>query len=66
SSFLGNLTVVPIKDATGFYGWAFWIINESLSEQEILKLKQKKAFDPRKLLYLPTIFWIIALLEFDL
>ncbi|CAG8789816.1 9529_t:CDS:2, partial [Cetraspora pellucida] len=64
SSFLGNLTVVPIKDATGFYGWSFWIINESLSEQEILKLKQKKAFNPRKLLDLATIYWIVALLEF--
>ncbi|CAG8505991.1 10817_t:CDS:2 [Scutellospora calospora] len=86
SSFLANLTVVQIKDATGFYGWAFWfaaflcvisllvnvfyifvmkIINENLSEQELLKLKQKKTFSPRKLLYLPAIFWIIVLLEFE-
>ncbi|CAG8797255.1 21008_t:CDS:2 [Gigaspora margarita] len=65
SSFLANLTVVPIKDATGFYGWAFWIINENLSEQEIQKLKQKKTFNPRKLLYLPAIYWIFVLLEFE-
>ncbi|CAG8562036.1 5910_t:CDS:2 [Gigaspora rosea] len=65
SSFLANLTVVPIKNATGFYGWAFWIINENLSEQEIQKLKQKKTFNPRKLLYLPAIYWIFVLLEFE-
>ncbi|CAG8528576.1 9878_t:CDS:2, partial [Dentiscutata erythropus] len=86
SSFLGNLTVVPIWKGTGFYGWAFWfaaflcvvslvinifyifvmkIINENLSEQELQKLKQKKSFNPRKLLYLPVIYWIFVLLEFE-
>ncbi|RIB29423.1 major facilitator superfamily domain-containing protein [Gigaspora rosea] len=86
ASFLANLTVVPIKRAAGFYGWAFWfaallcvvslvinvvyiyvmkLINENLSEQEIKKLKQKKSFNPRILLYLPTIYWIFVLLEFE-
>ncbi|CAG8446828.1 13734_t:CDS:2 [Dentiscutata heterogama] len=53
SSFLANLTVVRIANVTGFY------------EQEIQKLKQKKSFNPRKLLYLPTIYWIFVLLEFE-
>lgn len=42
------------------------IIHENLSEQEIIKLKEKRAFSPKKLLFLPTIFWIAALLEFTL
>ncbi|RHZ60411.1 hypothetical protein Glove_353g12 [Diversispora epigaea] len=87
AAFLANATVVPISEATKFYGWAFWfaaflcvisfsiniiyvflmrIIHESLSEQELNKLKEKRSFSPRKLLFLPTIYWIATLLEFTL
>ncbi|RIA97990.1 major facilitator superfamily domain-containing protein [Glomus cerebriforme] len=87
SSFLGNLTVVPIKEITGFYGWAFWfsaflcvisliinisyvllmrILNERLSNQEMMNIKQKRHFSFKKLLLFPTIYWIFVLLEFQL
>ncbi|CAG8462744.1 7327_t:CDS:2 [Acaulospora morrowiae] len=87
SSFLANLTVIPIRRITGFYGWAFWFaaflclisftiniiyvfimrtINEKLCEQEIMKLKQKRSFNSRNLLFLPAIYWILTLLEFVL
>ncbi|CAB4436284.1 unnamed protein product [Rhizophagus irregularis] len=84
SSFLGNLTVVPIWERTGFYGWAFWfsaflcivsliinityillmrILHDKLSQQEMMKIKQKKHFSPKKVLVFPTIYWIFVLLE---
>ncbi|CAI2176685.1 15838_t:CDS:2 [Funneliformis geosporum] len=87
SSFLANLTVVPITKITGFYGWAFWfsaflciisliinityvllmrILHEKLSTQEMMKIKQKRHFCPKKLLVFPTIYWIFVLLEFEL
>ncbi|KAF0408075.1 MFS general substrate transporter [Gigaspora margarita] len=47
------------------YIYVMKIINENLSEQEIKKLKQKKTFNPRILLCLPTIYWIFVLLEFE-
>ncbi|RUS13171.1 major facilitator superfamily domain-containing protein, partial [Jimgerdemannia flammicorona] len=31
ASFLANLTVVPIANWTGFYGWAFWVSPSSRS-----------------------------------
>ncbi|CAG8456318.1 14922_t:CDS:2 [Funneliformis mosseae] len=42
------------------------ILNEKIKTQELLKLKQKKRFDPKKLLIFPAIYWIIVSLEFVL
>ena len=42
------------------------ILQEKLTTQEMMKLKQKKKFSPKKLLVFPTIFWIIVLIEFEL
>ncbi|CAJ0840224.1 12545_t:CDS:2 [Entrophospora sp. SA101] len=87
SSFLANLTVIPIAKVTGSYKWAFWftaflcffslIINliyvllmrkfhKRLNTQEMLKLKQKKHFNPKILLIFPIIYWFFVLLEFIL
>jgi hypothetical protein len=42
------------------------ILNEKLSRQEMMMIKQKKKFDPKKLLTFPNIFWNFVLLEFVL
>lgn len=39
------------------------ILHDKLSQQEMMKIKQKKHFSPKKLLVFPTIYWILVLLE---
>ncbi|CAG8716198.1 3252_t:CDS:2, partial [Funneliformis caledonium] len=44
----------------------FGILHEKLTTQEMMKIKQKRHFCPKKLLLFPTIYWIFVLLEFEL
>ncbi|CAG8456209.1 11829_t:CDS:10 [Acaulospora colombiana] len=48
------------------YVFIMRVINEKLCEREMMKLKQKRSFNPRTLLFLPAIYWIVVLLEFAL
>ncbi|CAI2167413.1 17625_t:CDS:2 [Funneliformis geosporum] len=41
-------------------------LHERVKTQELLKIKQKKQFNPKKLLIFPAIYWIIVSLEFVL
>lgn len=42
------------------------MLQEKLTTQEMMKIKQKRQFSPKKLLVFPTIYWVFVLLEFEL